>query len=113
MEFEIGLKKRFWQYCASKKVSKSEMAKHLGMTHQGISKWFDTNANTGMPTLKALNYLSEEYGLDTNWLINGGDINPDKKENNDCYKCDVVSVLTDTNAKLTQIIMDSANQARG
>jgi len=100
-DFSFSVKKRFIEFCGANKISQRKFANYIGISYNNINAWFNTARDT-MPTIFAINYLVEEYGLDANWLISGkGEIGKTAKvETNDLTKA--INELTEQVKELSR-----------
>lgn len=69
---ENSITDRLWSSMETKGVSKAEIARAVGISPQGVGKWFKTNSISR----KSLELCSEHLGVSLTWLLTGKDIAP-------------------------------------
>jgi predicted transcriptional regulator len=102
-----AITRRLRDFCAEHKITQTALAKSIGLTQAAVQKWFDLGKKT-LPDLLTLYYISEEYGLDINWLVFGEEHKKYKqastKDCSDCIFPSTVKMLTDELAEKMKIV---------
>jgi transcriptional regulator with XRE-family HTH domain len=68
-DFNSGVKERFVLFCLKNKIKTNELATAVGVSRETVRLWFDFDLNRRLPSLTAIHYLSDGYGLSADWLF--------------------------------------------
>ena len=65
------IKNRLNAFCKDCGVAQSKLAGELGMSQQGVARWFSSKTEEALPTLFAVQWLIKNHNLNFDWLMTG------------------------------------------